>query len=90
MSEILRNRVSRRVAGLLLGLALVAGVFFTLIPGVAEALPPNEIHRYYFSDESHTTVVGTFHLYCNGSRFRTGTTSAYYVEEVYSCNPYEL
>ncbi|HEX7181126.1 MAG TPA: hypothetical protein VF756_04735 [Thermoanaerobaculia bacterium] len=89
MSEILRNRVSRRVAGLLLGLALIAGVFFTLIPGVAEALPPNEIHRYYF-DSTGTTIVGTFHLYCDGSRFRTGTTSANYVEEVYSCNPYEV
>lgn len=85
-----RLTLNPRILGLMLALALLAGAFTVLTPGTAEALPHYETHTWYYSDSTHTTLVGERHLYCDGSKEGSwGVTSSYKVSSTpYACSTY--
>jgi hypothetical protein len=67
---------------MLLALSLVGTTVTT-----AHALPAVSWTKIYFSDEGHQNVVGERSLYCDGSRFSEGTTTAVFEWAVYeSCS----
>lgn len=67
----------RLVSKLLILLVVAAVVAFA---GIREreacARPCHEVEHYYYSDPSHTTLVGTKFLYCNGT-YTWGTVTQY-------------
>lgn len=66
------------IAGLIALSALTASA-------ISLAAPTNEIETVYFSDASHTTVVGETDLYCTGRHRSWGTTSIYKETTSYPC-----
>ncbi|HEV3468458.1 MAG TPA: hypothetical protein VG148_04000 [Pyrinomonadaceae bacterium] len=67
----------RLVSKLLVLLVMIAVAAFAVIreQGVC-ARPCHEVEHYYYSDATHSTLVGTRFYYCNGTYF-WGTTSPY-------------
>jgi len=58
------------IAGLIAFSALTASA-------ISLAAPTYELETVYFSDASHTKIVGESDLYCTGDHSSWGTTSAY-------------
>lgn len=65
-------------AALLFGLTTVGAV-------VAWALPSHEIETTYFSDATLTGDVGWSILLCDGSYYRTGTVTPYFLRKKTPC-----
>lgn len=66
------------LAGLIAITALTASV-------VSLAAPSYEVETVYFSDASHTKIVGEYDLYCTGKHSSWGTTSAYKITSQSPC-----
>jgi len=66
------------IAGLVAISALTASA-------ISLAAPSYELDTVYYSDASHTTVVGETNLYCTGRHSSWGTTSAYKETTSYPC-----
>jgi hypothetical protein len=63
--------------------AVVAGI--SLVGLRSHALPANEVDTTYFKDATFTTEVGSTILFCNGARFREGTTSRFQLRTLTPC-----
>jgi len=58
-----------------------------LFASTALALPTGSWTKYYFSDANFQNWVGERSLFCDGSRYSEGTTSAYsYISTSEGCN----
>ncbi|HEY4594692.1 MAG TPA: DUF6289 family protein [Thermoanaerobaculia bacterium] len=68
---------ARKLFLLLGSVGLLAASFVLTAPRTASALPSQDCDCIYYSDASHTTGVGEREIFCNGSRYSWGTTSAY-------------
>jgi hypothetical protein len=75
------SRTLGAVAGLVLVVALLVGYF---VP-TAEALPPNEVWREYYSEAAHINLVGEKVLFCNGQTWKWGITTAHVVVYTTPC-----
>ena len=71
--------VRRTVTAAAVTLLAAAGVTFAAAPAQAAACPlGNECVTTYYSDASHTTVIGGKIEYCDGDSNSWGTRSGYY------------
>lgn len=78
------SRVQRPLAVAALLLALALSVAFrppSRVASTAACLTNSETLTRYYSDASHTTLVGTCHITCDSGKSCTGSTSPYYVVE---------
>ncbi|HET6805298.1 MAG TPA: DUF6289 family protein [Frateuria sp.] len=55
------------------------------VSAISLAAPSYEIETVYFSDASHTKIVGEYDLYCTGKHTSWGTTSAYRITDKSPC-----
>ncbi|MBD8874320.1 DUF6289 family protein [Rhodanobacter sp. DHB23] len=69
------------IAGLL-------GVSVMSVSAVALAAPSEQIIITYYSSAAKTVQVGQEAIYCTGANVRSGTTTAYFTEQVTKCFPY--
>ncbi|HEX2164687.1 MAG TPA: hypothetical protein VHM02_12120, partial [Thermoanaerobaculia bacterium] len=65
-----------------LGATILVVVFCTaaaagFFAGEAQALPPNEVETYFYSDATYSVEIGWRLLLCNGQRYSSGSTSVY-------------
>jgi hypothetical protein len=71
--------VRRSVTAAAVTLLATAGLTFTAAPTQASACPLGyECVTTYYSDSSHSTVIGGKVEYCDGDSNAWGTRSAYY------------
>jgi hypothetical protein len=78
----MKKSIKMKIA--LAGAGLVAAI---AIPLAAIAYPMFGWEHVYYSDASHTTVVGEETMYCTGKKnLRWGETTAYYDEELIDCH----
>lgn len=80
-----RNPAPRKVALLLVAVAVFATSFVLTSPRTASALPASSCLCTYYSDSSYTTEVGERDVYCNGQRFSWGVTSPYPICDCERC-----
>jgi hypothetical protein len=81
MSESLRRRLA------LTGLCLLLAFGLASLAADTQACPANEIEDYYFSDASHSTLVGYCILQCDCyGRGCWGSITAYRERYSYPCD----
>ena len=77
--------VPRKLALLLVAIAVLAISFVLTAPRTASALPAQSCFCTYYSSPAHTTEVGERDVFCNGQRFSWGVTSPYPVCDCERC-----
>ncbi|HET6432651.1 DUF6289 family protein [Dyella sp.] len=63
----------------------LAGFAALTASAIAVSAPSNYIDTIYYSDASHTNMVGESVLYCTGRHRQTGQVTAYYTIESEPC-----
>ena len=81
----MKRKLLRPILWLLLaGCVTITPVF---LPAPAYALSGVGAITTYYSDSTHTTVVGTKTIFCDGTVSQTGTVTAFHTTRIFECSP---
>jgi 4-hydroxybenzoate polyprenyltransferase len=90
MSTLVRQRLTRRAAGLIAVLGLLAAGSLALLPAPLAAVSGcfgRGTTTIYFSDASRTTVVGRFTSSCSGVCTGSGQVTSFFEIATTQCFP---